>query len=120
MRRPKLICTTIKTASITRSVIVSSEMVKIAKLEKQLRNFQEMVQRNAEKVDGELMLLKKCLEQSSRDNESLRDDLKAFMRMIMKEVKGKEVSTSGNEKFGQSNKTHEKKGSLLTPSPSRD
>lgn len=105
MRRPKLICTTIKTASITRSVIVSSEMVKIAKLEKQLRNFQD-----AEKVDGELMLLKKCLEQSSRDNESLRDDLKAFMKTMMKEVKGKEVSTSGNEKFGQSNKTMKKKG----------
>lgn len=58
--------------------------------------------------------LRKGQEKSSRDHESLREDLKGFMKMMLKEIKSKEVSSTERGRY------MENRGLLPTPSVNKD
>lgn len=91
---------------MTRSAIISQEMVRIEEIEEQLRELQEMTQRNS----GESKDLKEEVRKNSKcaqDNNVIQKELRSYMVSMRAEKlakkKNKEAGSSSEEGIGPGN-----------------
>lgn len=107
---------------MTRSAVVSAEMVRIVELKEQFRELRESVERSNKEVKGKFKSLEDSVNKSSKESEALREDMKAFMKIILKdkgkEKEGKSSREEENSRDVSTARVGESKGILPTPAVS--